>query len=148
MYAKVTDTQVVEWPIASIRQRLPQISFPETITNAHLPDGFVFVAEATVPRYDQTTHRLAPGVLMVVDGVWTQTYQTIPLTDEELAQGGVDKAAAIRAERTQKLAESDWTQISDATVDKTLWAEYRQALRDVTKQSGFPTVAIWPVAPA
>jgi hypothetical protein len=48
------------------------------------------------------------------------------------------EAASVRASRTEKLRECDWTQISDSTADKAAWATYRQALRDVTKQAGFP----------
>ncbi len=36
----------------------------------------------------------------------------------------------IRAIRDRLLAESDWTQLPDAPVDATAWAEYRQELRD------------------
>ena len=57
------------------------------------------------------------------------------------------KAAQVRAERNIKLLQTDWTQIADATVDKQAWATYRQALRDITTQSGFPLTVTWPDAP-
>jgi hypothetical protein len=57
------------------------------------------------------------------------------------------KAAEVRSERSAKLAATDWTQITDATADKALWAAYRQALRDITAQSGFPNNVVWPDAP-
>jgi len=56
-------------------------------------------------------------------------------------------AVAIRAERNSKLTESDWTQIADAPVDKAAWATYRQSLRDIPQQAGFPTNVVWPVEP-
>ena len=37
----------------------------------------------------------------------------------------------VRNWRNAKLAASDWTQTLDAPVDKTAWATYRQALRDL-----------------
>ena len=49
--------------------------------------------------------------------------------------------------RKELLSESDWTQLSDISVNKTLWAEYRQSLRDITKQSGYPFEIIWPEKP-
>jgi hypothetical protein len=64
-----------------------------------------------------------------------------PLTTEEIA-------SAARAERNALLAATDWTQAADvpqATKDK--WAPYRQALRDVPEQSGFPSDILWPVKP-
>lgn len=55
----------------------------------------------------------------------------------------------IRADRNNKLKESDWTQVADAPVDQSAWAAYRQALRDITDNSNFPDLSDsdWPVAP-
>ena len=53
----------------------------------------------------------------------------------------------IRLERNTKLSASDWTQIVDSPVDKAAWVIYRQALRDVTAQAGFPSTIEWPVNP-
>ena len=58
----------------------------------------------------------------------------------------------VIAERDQKLLESDWTEIparQSAMTDakKTEWANYRQALRDVTKQNSFPWDVKWPTKP-
>ena len=53
----------------------------------------------------------------------------------------------IRDERDQLLASSDWTQVADAPVDQSAWAEYRQALRDVPSQKGFPNSIVWPDKP-
>ena len=58
------------------------------------------------------------------------------------------KAAKVRVERNAKLDLTDWTQTVDtpqATKDK--YAPYRQALRDVPSQSGFPNIVVWPDAP-
>ena len=49
--------------------------------------------------------------------------------------------------RRQLLEMSDWTQVADAPVDKAAWAVYRQALRDVPQQEGFPENVIWPERP-
>lgn len=55
----------------------------------------------------------------------------------------------IRITRNNLLLNSDWTQMPDYNgADKAAWATYRQALRDVPQQSGFPTEITWPVAPA
>ena len=54
---------------------------------------------------------------------------------------------SIRNTRNQLLKESDWTQISDATVNKEVWLTYRQALRDITTQEGFPFTVTWPTQP-
>ena len=56
-------------------------------------------------------------------------------------------AAQVRGERDRLLANSDWTQVPDAPVDSTAWADYRQALRDVPQQAGFPNDVTWPEQP-
>lgn len=82
----------------------------------------------------------------------------IPYTTEEQAEYDLKKAAwdagandrkatEVRAERNAKLSATDWTQIADATVDKAAWATYRQALRNIPTQSGFPNTITWPDAP-
>lgn len=59
-----------------------------------------------------------------------------------------EKAAEdARAQRNRMLSASDWTQLTDAPVDSLAWANYRQALRDVPQQAGFPFSVTWPVAP-
>ena len=53
----------------------------------------------------------------------------------------------VRRKRDSLLKQSDWTQLPDAPVDKTAWATYRQALRDLPQQSGFPDNVTWPEEP-
>jgi len=54
----------------------------------------------------------------------------------------------IRLWRDKQLMKSDWTQIADSTADKTAWAEYRQALRDLPNQTGLADNAVFPAEPA
>jgi len=56
-------------------------------------------------------------------------------------------AAQVRGERDRLLAETDWTQVADAPVDAQAYADYRQALRDIPQQSGFPGDIDWPAKP-
>jgi hypothetical protein len=99
------------------------------------------------------------------DGKWFTKYVLGPIftdrpaTDTEPAQTAAEQEAAwkamkdaeqakaVRADRNRRLADSDWTQLADAPVDKTAWATYRQALRDVPAQSGFPWNVQWPDTP-
>ncbi len=57
------------------------------------------------------------------------------------------EADAERSKRNALLADTDWTQIPDCTADKAAWGAYRQALRDVPTQSGFPSSVNWPTRP-
>ncbi|XXJ21425.1 tail fiber assembly protein [Desulfovibrio caledoniensis] len=57
----------------------------------------------------------------------------------------------VRAERTRMLRACDWTVLPDSPLDSeklALWSLYREALRDVPQQDGFPHAVAWPEAPA
>lgn len=54
---------------------------------------------------------------------------------------------ALRS-RAYLLSSSDWTQLPDVSLaTKEAWATYRQALRDITAQPGYPFDIVWPVSP-
>ena len=100
-----------------------------------------------------------------LDGKWYTKYILGPVFTDRAAEGDqpaqtaaeqetaykamkdAEQAKSVRASRTEKLKDSDWTQIADSTADKTAWATYRQALRDITGQAGFPWTITWPDAP-
>ena len=68
-------------------------------------------------------------------------------TPVELDAETAQKANEVRYRRNALLTQSDWTQLADAPVDNLAWAVYRQALRDITLQAGFPFTVDFPVAP-
>jgi len=55
-------------------------------------------------------------------------------------------AIQVRAERDKLLALSDHMALADRITDE--WRTYRQALRDIPAQAGFPTDVTWPVEPS
>jgi hypothetical protein len=67
--------------------------------------------------------------------VWVDSRDSQYLSDE------------VRTKRGKLLYESDWTQLPDTPVDSQAWATYRQALRDITSQVGFPESVVWPTPP-
>jgi hypothetical protein len=71
-----------------------------------------------------------------------EPYSPPVFTDDELA-------SMVRNDRDNLLKKSDWTQLPDVPENiKTLWQVYRQALRDIPQQSGFPQNVIWPKEPS
>lgn len=55
----------------------------------------------------------------------------------------------MRSLRNSLIFDTDWTQHFDVPEEtKVLWKDYRQQLRDVPQQSGFPYEIVWPTAPA
>jgi hypothetical protein len=91
-----------------------------------------------------------------VEGKWYTKYVLGPVFTgdtaaadeaEYKARKDAEQARSIRNSRTEMLKDCDWTQIADSTADKTAWATYRQALRDVPLQAGFPWEITWPTQP-
>ena len=94
-----------------------------------------------------------------IEGKWYTRYALGPVfTDTEDATAAEQEAAykaqkdaeqwrAIRSDRNKRLADCDWTQLADATVDATVWSVYRQALRDLPQTQAEPFAIVWPSAP-
>lgn len=93
----------------------------------------------------------------IVCDVSTGEVVHIPYTAEEEAQRDAEeaawiagandrKAAEIRAERNAKIAACDWRVLPDV-LNSDVWKVYRQALRDIPAQPGFPENVVWPDAP-
>ena len=141
MYAKVTNDAIDQYPytVGDLRRDNPRTSFPRTIPDDTLAKyGLVTVERTPQPDFDQLTHRVKETTPVLDNGVWKQVWTTEPYPD-------ADKR--VRRHRDRLLAASDWTQLPDAPVDKTAWATYRQELRDIPQQSGFPDNVIWPEEP-
>lgn len=71
----------------------------------------------------------------------------IELTAAQIAIDNESQAISVRSIRNALLSACDWTQVADSTADKQAWATYRQALRDVPSQAGFPRDVQWPTQP-
>ena len=57
-----------------------------------------------------------------------------------------DAEMLTRSKRNRLLSDTDWMALSDNTMTPE-WVSYRQALRDITAQEGFPYSVIWPTRP-
>lgn len=147
------------------RAMFPNTGFPVQLTEAIINDfgGDVVFEGPQATGGDQYQYSQYAGVEQV-DGKWYTKYILGPVFTDTTAEDGTvttaaeneaaykamkdaEQAKAIRQQRGEKLKETDWTQVADAPVDKALWAAYRQALRDVTTQEGFPWTVTWPVEP-
>ena len=130
------------------RSMHPETSFPVPLTAEILADfGADVVLEG--PQAQPTRYQVAyrDGVEQI-DGKWFTKYSVADMDDEAKAAKDAEQARSVRSDRNQRLKESDWSQgkdIADAVSQP--WAVYRQALRDVPAQAGFPWDVTWPDAP-
>ena len=144
MYVKLDNNhQPVSFPYSLTRFRNdnPDTSFPETISDEILESYDVFrVSSTTAPTYDPKTQRIEKGVRQV-NNRWEESW-----TVENLPEGSA--ADNVRGYRKKLLDQTDYTQLADAPGDTAAWATYRQALRDIPAQDGFPFTVTWPTEPS
>jgi hypothetical protein len=144
MYIKIANGQPEIYTIGQLRRDNPGTSFPKNPTDALL-------AEWGMYPYTRPERPVAndPLTTKIVDGSFEQDSVgnwVLPYVVEQLPQ--VEAENKIRSKRNSLLVSSDWTQVVDAPVDQTAWATYRQQLRDITDQEGFPYSVTWPTEPS
>ncbi len=143
MFVRVIDGNPVSYTIGELRRDNPGVSFPENISSEVLAEFEVYaVKEVPAPVIDSKTHRHVLEV-QFLDGEWTQVWQVVELPFDQAADN-------VRAYRERMLQDSDWVVTKSYELGQPVpadWAAYRQALRDVPEQSGFPWNVVWPIAP-
>lgn len=113
-----------------------------------LPNGETIVTREAYLQKEKLTFtdsnkeiQIAEALKYSYNGEYTiETIEDVSMTAEE-----------ARAERDKLLAETDWTQVLDAPIDaetREAYRAYRQALRDIPEQEGFPDTITWPELPA
>jgi hypothetical protein len=133
--------------VGDYRSLFPQTSFPATGPDASfLQENSAQVVTLSRP-HNQETHKLV-SVPPYIEAGQVYTVRVEPLTPAELQQRTDAVAASVRMDRNARLTASDFTQLADySKQDQQAWRQYRQALRDVPQQAGFPRSVVWPTAP-
>jgi hypothetical protein len=150
------------------RRSNPNTSFPPQLTAEIINDfGYDPVLEGpqatTIPPYQYSQR---DGVVEI-DGKWYTHYIAGPVFQDYTDDQGVvhtaseqyeaycftkdsDQAKVVRTDRNSRLAECDWTQLLDSPLDnqgKIAWELYREDLRNIPQQPGFPWGITWPQKP-
>jgi len=153
---KTSNGQVEQFPytLGDLRRDNPQTSFPKKIGDAILASYSIYhVMPETQPEHDPLVQSLVRDAEphnneTAVNEETGETYKTgrwvIGYTAANKPQDEAEQA--IRNKRDQLLVETDWMALSDVTMS-TEMQSYRQALRDITGQAGFPYSVTWPTKP-
>jgi hypothetical protein len=148
MHVKAINGVVESYPysIGNLRKDNPHVSFPKNPTPEMLATWNVYPVEPVgAPSVDRTQD--VKEVYPVYNNGWKQTWVVTQATAGEIAERTQAQAERIRSDRDERLVKTDWTQVADAPVDQAAWAAYRQALRDIPQQEGFPWTIDWPNTP-
>ena len=139
-HLKITNGQPETYSIGQLRRDNPNTSFPKSPSDALLAGWGVYPYTVDdQPAFDYMTQTLTHTALAEVNGAWTQGWDVSNLPAEDAGRN-------IRNHRDALLSQTDWMAMSDNTMSPEM-ATYRQALRDVTAQPGFPFAVEWPSKP-
>ena len=151
------------------RSSYPNTSFPAVLTTELFSEyGYDPILEGpqatTTPPYEISQR----AGIVELNGQWFTKYIVGPtFSDTEDATAAEQEAAyrqriddeaakRVRDERNKRLADTDWRvtiEVEKASVDglglfvPVVWTTYRQELRDITSQPGFPHNVTWPTKP-
>lgn len=92
--------------------------------------------------YNGETHTDTSAAYMAALGMSDEARESVL---NQLAYDEGVKSCSIRAERDKRIGATDFYLLPDAPTQPAGLANYRQALRDVPQQPGFPWVVEWPV---
>lgn len=138
------------YSIGQLRKDNPNTSFPRNPTDELLAEWNVFPVKPTPGPSVDYTKNVKEGIPIKQGNDWVQVWEVTDATQEEIADRIDQKSRQVRSERDQKLAETDWIitkSIEVSVLNLSDWKAYRQALRDIPEQNGFPLNVSWPQKP-
>ena len=103
--------------------------------------GYSIVLNDPKPNYEELSHDIKTSVVEEREDRWYQTWRVIQRPDAD---------SRVRDKRNQLLGDTDWIVTRAYERNENIpseWEIYRQALRDVPQQEGFPQNVVWPVKP-
>ena len=148
-----------EWRQANKHMSLPRVWTADTLTDLEL----TAVLAAPKPSCTDLQQVIGNGVETDAKGNTIEAWSVVDKFADTTAEDGTvttkaehetaytasivaDKETSIRNDRDRRIALTDWTASTDVTMTAEM-TTYRQALRDVPAQAGFPNTITWPEAP-
>ena len=133
--------------------KYPNISFPKPLTSYVIDTyGLEVILEGPQPQVTPPYETVVRQGIEEIKGKWFTKYMIGPIfnneEDEEAYRLKIDTQASesIRSTRNSLISKSDWMGCSDVIMSDE-WRQYRQELRDITTQEGFPHNVDWPEEP-
>lgn len=135
--------------VSDLARTFPNVSLPQVLTTEDLDVlGVDPILEGAQPDITPYQHLIRSGPEQI-NGLWFWSYTVADFDADVVAAVKARQWDAVRADRNARLSATDWTMLQDVPCspeEKTAWATYRQALRDVTNQDD-PFAITWPTAP-
>ncbi len=143
-YAKIENGTVVKYPytVADMQTDFPEVDFSTGLTDEVLTSCFAVVVQmGTIPAHSSSTHIFNTAVEVNEDGSATAV---ITATERRLEEAAFN----LRHSRDIALQKTDWVitrAFEEGNPVPANYVTYRNALRDLPSQEGFPYEYVWPV---
>jgi len=134
-YVKIVDGKPYPYTEAAFRLENKPTVYGKVIASSQLNAHGVYKVRTLPEPVEIGKKAVINDTPENVGGEWVLGWTLKPLGAED-----------ARSLRTKLLQETDWMALSDNAMTPE-WASYRQALRDITEQAGFPYSMIWPTKP-
>ena len=134
-----------------VRGMYANTSFPKTWSPELVEElGLDVVFESPTPTTTVYQTAFKDGVEQDAQGRWVWKWSISEMDDDAKAAKDAEAAKGVRTTRDKLIAETDWIVIKNLELNQNIpgiWEVYRQNLRDLPKQAGFPWDITWPVKP-
>lgn len=134
---------------SNFRMLYQNVSFPLDLNPEDVePYGFALYefSEPPKPQRYEKVQEIDP--IKDDNGIYRQSYILVPMDENEKNSLDEQQSDYIRSQRNLKLLTTDWTQLPNSKVNSDIWEKYRDELRDITLQDGFPWNVTWPEEPS
>ena len=141
IYVKTVNGEASVFPydLRKLKKENPNTSFPKEISMEMLEGYGVFPVVENKPEFDPYVQTLSAGTPTLSNGQWQVDYTATNIPEAEAEE-------VIRNARYEMLYATDWLALSDVVMSADM-VVYRQALRDIPQQEGFPFSVVWPTKP-
>jgi hypothetical protein len=134
-----------------VRGMYANTSFPKTWSPELVEElGLDVVFESPTPTTTVYQTAFKDGVEQDAQGRWVWKWSISEMDDDAKAAKDAEAAKGVRTTRDKLSAETDWIVIKNLELNQNvpgIWEVYRQNLRDVPAQAGFPHNVTWPTKP-
>lgn len=117
----------------------------EELAAANIVPVAMFTGQLPVDGY-----QYAVKIKQQPDGTWAHVAVQVEISEEQYQNNVARQAQAVKADRDRMISSTDWVvtkSLEEGTSIPTEWKNYRQALRDIPSQEGFPFDIQWPKVP-
>ena len=136
-----------------LHYKYPNISFPKPLT-PYVIETYKLdaILDGPKPQVTPPYETVVRQGIEEIRGKWFTKYVIGPIFNNEEDEKAyklridIEASKSIRETRNNLISKSDWMACSDVIMSDE-WKEYRQALRDIPEQEGFPHSVDWPTQP-